>query len=132
MKERPGRQSFAHVLASADGGLLDRQLSEAFADLNDELDDRSMTMDGETVKGEITIKLKVANTAGKVDIKADCIVKKPPTKYTGARFWRDEDGNLSTQDPRVVGDLFSQKRAEKATQGRSAAAPKTAGEKVGG
>lgn len=118
-------QSFALILAEADGGLLNRQISAAFMDLNDDLDERSMLHDA-TFKGEFTIKLKIINDHGKIEMKADCIVKKPPTKYTGARFYRTEEGEITTQDPRVIGDLFRERR-EAAAKGKSAAAPKAAG-----
>lgn len=124
MAEKKAPQSFALVLAEADGGLLNRQLSEAWQDLSDDLDERSMLHDAE-FKGEITIKLKVSNDHGKVAIVPSVTLKKPPVKYTGARFFRTEEGDLTTQDPRAAGSLFAEKRAEKMARG--AAAPKMAG-----
>ncbi len=123
-KEKKVPQSFALVLAEADGGLLNTQLSAAWQDLSDDLDERSMLHDSE-FKGEITIKLKVSNDHGKVAIVPAVTVKKPAVKYTGARFYRTEAGDLSTQDPRVVGDMFAEKRAKKMADGP--AAPKMAG-----
>lgn len=116
-------QSFALVLAEADGGLLNKQLSAAWQDLSDDLDERSMLHDAE-FKGEITIKLKVSNDHGKVAIVPAVVVKKPPIKYTGARFFRTEAGDLTVQDPRVATDLF-EARAKKTAAGP--AAPKMAG-----
>lgn len=125
-------QSFALVLAEADGGLLNQQLSAAWQELHDDLDERSMLHDS-VFKGEITIKLKVSNDHGKVEIVPAVVLKKPPTKYTGARFFRTEDGDLTTQDPRVAHDLFAEKarqaKAEK-QQAKSAAAPTAAGKAV--
>ena len=123
--EKPD-QSFAHILAEADGGLLNKQISAAFRDLNDDLDERSMLHDA-TFKGEFTIKLKITNDHGKIEMRADCVVKKPPTKYTGARFYRTEEGELTTQDPRVVGDLFKEARDKRKTAA-GPAAPKAAKE----
>ncbi len=122
-------QSFSLVLAEADGGLLNQQLSAAWQDLSDDLDARSMLNDTET-KGSITITLKVTNDHGKVAIAPAVKVVKPPTKYTGARFFRTEDGDLTTQDPRVAHDLFAAKAAERKRDkeaARSAPAPSAAG-----
>lgn len=85
-----------------------------------------------TAKGEITIKLKVENDHGKIAIMPAVTVKTPPAKFTGARFYRTEEGDLTTQDPRVAHDLFAERaRAAKIakSEAKSAAAP-TAG-KVG-
>lgn len=129
MADKKDPQSFALVLADADGGLLNRQISEAWQDLSDDLDSRSFLHDQE-MKGEITIKLKVSNDHGKVLLTPVTIsTKKPATQYTKARFYRLEDGSLSTQDPRVRMDLFAAKRAADGQQGKSAAAPKVAGAK---
>jgi hypothetical protein len=123
MAETRDPQSFALLLAEADGGLLNRQISAAFADLNDDLDARSFLHDA-AFKGEMTIKLKLTNDHGKIDVKADCIVKKPPTKYTGARFFRTQEGELTTQDPRAVRDMFADRRAD--VKAKGAAPPKAA------
>ncbi len=125
-------QSFAHVLAEADAGLLNRQLSEIWQGLSDALDQDSMTHD-KISAGAITITLKVTNDRGKVLIvPTEPKVKYPPRLLTGARFYRDEEGNLSAQDPRVAHDLFAERAraAKEEKRGKSAAAP-VAAEKAG-
>jgi len=118
-------QSFAHVLAEADGGMLNKQLSEEWQQLQDALDNDSMVHE-RIAKGAIVIKLVVSNDRGKVLILPEIKLTLPKKERTGARFFRTEDGELTTQDPRVVGDLFTQARINRTARG--APPPKAKGE----
>ncbi len=121
-------QSFAHVLAEAAVGLLAAQISRAWQELNDTLDADSMLHDT-VVKGEFTIKLKISNDHGKIAIAPTVTAKAPPKQYTNARFYRSEEGDLTTKDPRTARDMFSERRAEKKAAEpttKSADAPKLA------
>ena len=126
-EDRKSPQSFALVLGEADGGTVNRELSEVFQRLSDELDAHSFLHDAEA-KGSMTIKLVIVNDHGKVAMKFDATAKSPPKKFSGARFFRTEDGDLTRQDPRVASDLCAERREEK--RAKSAAVPVTAGSKV--
>lgn len=122
-------QSFALLLADADGGTINEEISRRYEELDGKLTDRAYLHD-DTFTGEMTIKVKLAveGKSGKKVWKVDCSTKLPADKMPVARFFTDEEGRTTRKDPRTAGDLFEAARQRRDGVAKSAAAPRKAAE----
>lgn len=103
MTEKQEPQSFAHLLAEADSGLINRRLSEEFGGLMQYLQDRA-SLHEDTFKGTLTIKIDVkVDERGKVECAFTPTIKKPTQKMPVARFYVNEDQKLQVNDPKQPG-----------------------------
>ena len=128
--KKPDPQSFALLLAEADGGTINDEISRRYAELDDKLTDRAYLHD-DNFTGELTIKLKltVEGKSGKKVWKVDAPIKLPAMKMPVARFFTDDQGKTTRKDPRTAGELFeARQRREERGAAKSAAAPERAAE----
>jgi hypothetical protein len=126
MPEKKEPQNFALLLADADGGTVNQYLSRKFAEMMGPLQDRA-SLHEDTFTGEFTVKIKVSTDhRGKVEWKPACSVKLPAEKMPSARFFTDDNMELTRQDPRAAGDLY-EAREKRARMADGPKGPKMAG-----
>lgn len=126
MDDKKEPQNFSLLLADADGGTLNAAYSRAYNELMEKLNDRALLNDV-TAKGAITITIgvEVEGKSGKTTWKPTAPkVKAPAESMPLARWFQDQDLNLTRTDPRAVGSLYEQR--EKSAAAKGAAAPKMA------
>ncbi len=124
MAEKKEPQSFALILADADAGTVNDELSRRYEAMREKLTDLAYFHE-DTFTGEFTLKVKlsVEGKKGNLTWKVDATTKLPPQKMPGARFFTDAGGRQTSKDPRTAGPLIP--GLDEAREKKNAAGPRT-------
>ncbi len=123
MSEKKEPQSFSFIVADADGGTINAYLSRKWGEMMEHLQDRANLHEDEFM-GVFNVTFKVkTDHKGKVEISPACSVKLPAEKMPKARFFTNDEMQLTSQDPMAAGDLYEAREKRDRAAAKSAVAP---------